>query len=140
MDKKTNEILLKNVVQLSKLTEQEVKMMPAIEAPLPSVEQVKQIVTLVKSIIFPDYFNKRQPDETVRSYYIGVHMEELYGLLVKQIAHGLQFCEDCEEITTKRLRDSPLCLSMSYRKSNGCSIPMYRRCSTTTLPPLTTGR
>ena len=101
MDKKTNEILLKNVVQLSKLTEQEVKMMPAIEAPLPSVEQVKQIVTLVKSIIFPDYFNKRQPDETVRSYYIGVHMEELYGLLVKQIAHGLQFCEDCEEITTK---------------------------------------
>ncbi|MCR5711950.1 MAG: serine acetyltransferase [Prevotella sp.] len=101
MDKKTNEILLKNVVQLSKLTEQEVKMMPAIEAPLPSVEQVKQIVTLVKSIIFPDYFNKRQPDETVRSYYIGVHMEELYGLLVKQIAHGLQFCEDCKEITTK---------------------------------------
>ncbi|WP_092072336.1 serine O-acetyltransferase EpsC [Prevotella sp. tf2-5] len=101
MDNKTNEILLKNVAQLSKLTEQEVKMMPAIEAPLPSVEQVKQIVTLVKSIIFPDYFNKRQPDETVRSYYIGVHMEELYGLLVKQIAHGLQFCEDCEEITTK---------------------------------------
>jgi serine O-acetyltransferase len=76
-------------------------MMPAIEAPLPSVVQVKQIVALVKSIIFPDYFNKRQPDETIRSYYIGGHMEELYGLLVKQIAHGLQFCEDCEEITTK---------------------------------------
>jgi serine O-acetyltransferase len=89
------------VALLSKLTEQEVNMMPAIEAPLPSVVQVKQIVALVKSIIFPDYFNKRQPDETIRSYYIGGHMEELYGLLVKQIAHGLQFCEDCEEITTK---------------------------------------
>ena len=93
--------LQKNVALLSKLTEQEVNMMPAIEAPLPSVVQVKQIVALVKSIIFPDYFNKRQPDETIRSYYIGGHMEELYGLLVKQIAHGLQFCEDCEEITTK---------------------------------------
>ena len=101
MDNKTNEILQKNVALLSKLTEQEVNMMPAIEAPLPSVVQVKQIVALVKSIIFPDYFNKRQPDETIRSYYIGGHMEELYGLLVKQIAHGLQFCEDCEEITTK---------------------------------------
>lgn len=101
MDKKTNEILQKNVALLSKLSEQEVNMMPAIEAPLPSVVQVKQIVALVKSIIFPDYFNKRQPDETIRSYYIGGHMEELYGLLVKQIAHGLQFCEDCEEITTK---------------------------------------
>lgn len=101
MNNKTNEILQKNVALLSKLSEQEVNMMPAIEAPLPSVVQVKQIVALVKSIIFPDYFNKRQPDETIRSYYIGGHMEELYGLLVKQIAHGLQFCEDCEEITTK---------------------------------------
>ena len=72
MDKKTNETLLKNVEQLSNLTEQEVKMMPAIEAPLPSVEQVKQIVALAKNIIFPDFFNKRQSDETIRSYYIAL--------------------------------------------------------------------
>ena len=76
-------------------------MMPATVAPLPSVEQVKQIVKLVKSIIFPDYFNKRQPDEAIRSYYIGVHMDELATLLTKQIAHGLQFCEDCEKMRTK---------------------------------------
>ena len=97
----TNETILKNVALLSKLTEQEVSMMPATEAPLPSVEQVKQIVTLVKNIIFPDYFNKRQSDESIRSYYIGVHMQELARLLIKQIAHGLQFCEDCEAIKTK---------------------------------------
>ena len=97
-----NKVLLKNVDLLSKLSEQEVSMMPAVEAPLPSVEQVKQIVTLVKNIIFPDYFNKRQSDETIRSYYIGVHMEELARLLTKQIAHGLQFCEDCEVIKTKQ--------------------------------------
>ena len=94
MDNK-NEVLLKNVELLSKMTEQEVRMMPATEAPLPSVEMVKQIVALVKNIIFPDYFNMRQPDEAIRSYYIGVHMEELQRLLTKQIAHGLQFCEDC---------------------------------------------
>ena len=76
-------------------------MMPATEAPLPSVEQVKRMVTLVKSIIFPDYFNKRQSDEAIRSYYIGVYMEELVKLLTKQIAHGLQFCENCDEISTK---------------------------------------
>ena len=28
-------------------------------------------------------------------------MEELVGLLTKQIAHGLQFCEDCEQMRTK---------------------------------------
>ena len=102
MDKKGNEILLKNVSLLSKLTKQEVSMMPATEAPLPSVEMVKQIVALVKNIIFPDYFNQRQPDETLRSYNIGVHMQELHRLLVKQIAHGLQFCEDCECNRTKQ--------------------------------------
>ncbi len=102
MEKKVNDVLLKNVAKLSKLTEQEVGMMPATEAPLPSVEQVKQIVTLVKSIIFPDYFNIRQPDEAIRSYYIGVHMEQLQQLLIKQIAHGLQFCEECKENMTKQ--------------------------------------
>ena len=51
---KTNDILLKNVHLLSRLTAEEVSMMPAVEAPLPSVEQVERIVTLVQSIIFPD--------------------------------------------------------------------------------------
>ena len=98
---KNNEVLLRNVELLSKMTDLEVGMMPQTEAPLPSVEKVKQIVTLVKNIIFPDYFNKRQPDEDIRSYYIGVHMQELVRLLTKQIAHGLQFCENCECIQTR---------------------------------------
>ena len=84
MEKNANDILLKNVHLLSRLTEQEVNMMPTVEAPLPSVEQVKQIVTLVKNIIFPDYFNKRQPNEAIRSYYIGVHMEQLQQLLTSR--------------------------------------------------------
>ena len=102
MEKKTNETLMRNVNLLSRLTDQEVGMMPLTEAPLPSVDQVKQVVCLVKSIIFPDYFTKRQPNETIRSYYIGVHMEELLKLLIKQIAHGLQFGDDSRTITTKQ--------------------------------------
>jgi serine O-acetyltransferase len=99
--KQTNDTLRRNVELLSKQTEKEVGMMPATEAPLPSVQKVKEIIVLVKNIIFPDYFNKRQPDEAIRSYYIGVHMEQLFTQLVKQIAHGLQFCEDCAAIRTK---------------------------------------
>ena len=101
MEKQLNEVLLKNVSLLSKLTEQEVSMMPQTEAPLPSVEQVERIVTLVKSIIFPDYTGKRQSDESIRSFNIGEHMVELQRRLTKQIAHGLQFCEDCECMQTK---------------------------------------
>jgi serine O-acetyltransferase len=101
MEKRVNDILLKNVSLLSKLTKQEVGMMPQTEAPLPSVEQVERIVELVKSIIFPDYTGKRQSDESIRSFNIGEHMVELQRRLTKQIAHGLQFCENCECILTK---------------------------------------
>lgn len=99
--KKINEALRRNVAQLAQQSEREVSMMPATVAPLPSVEQVKRIVALVKNIIFTDYFEKRQPDEAIRAYHIGVAMEELFTLLTKQIAHGLQFCECCEEELTK---------------------------------------
>jgi serine O-acetyltransferase len=63
---------------------------------------VKKIINLVKSIIFPDYFNKRQCHETIRSYNIGVHMEELLQTLARQISYGLQFGEKSEVITTRQ--------------------------------------
>nr|MCR5579517.1 serine acetyltransferase [Prevotella sp.] len=53
-------------------------------------------------IIFPDYFNKRQCHETIRSYNIGVHMEELLQTLARQISYGLQFGEKSEALTTRQ--------------------------------------
>jgi len=92
-----NEVLLRNVEKLSKQAGREESMMPRGSAPLPDVDEVRRIVSLVKSIIFTDYFYKRQPEEQIRSYYIGVNLEELYAVLRRQIARGLQFCEDCCE-------------------------------------------
>ena len=67
-------------------------MMPGEDAPLPQVERVEEIVRLSKSIIFTDYFYRRQPEEQIRQYYIGVALEQLFGLLKEQLARGLQFC------------------------------------------------
>ena len=94
---KINEVLLRNVGLLSRQAPREMEMMPKGSAPLPDVEEVKQIVSLVKSIIFTDYFYKRQPEEQIRSFYIGGNLEELYTLLRRQISRGLQFCEECGE-------------------------------------------
>ena len=99
-----NEILQRNVAIMAAHTEKEDSMMPATGAPLPSVEDVRRIVQLVKSIIFTDYFHKRQADERMRSYIIGVNMEQLFELLHRQIACGLQFlCEDsvCDDVEGK---------------------------------------
>ena len=106
-----NEVLQKNVAELSKLSETEKAMMPKGSAPLPSVEEVRQIVSLCKDIMFTDYFHKRQSDEQMRSYHIGVSIEELYNLLRRQIARGLQFCEECncsEEEVLKAAEDFAL--------------------------------
>ena len=97
-----NETIQRNVAVMAAHTQKEDNMMPATGAPLPSMIEVKRIVQLVKSIIFTDYFHKRQADEHMRSYIIGVNMEELYELLRRQIACGLQFspcsgnCPDTE--------------------------------------------
>ena len=51
MDKKEmNDVVRRNVALLSKQTEKEVGMMPATEAPLPSVQMVKVFVVLVKKV------------------------------------------------------------------------------------------
>ena len=95
--KKLNEVLLRNVSLLAKMSEKEESFMPRGEHPLPSVDCVKRMVNLVKSVIFTDYFHNRQSEEQIRAYQIGVSMEELYGLLRTQIARGLQFCDDCTD-------------------------------------------
>ena len=97
MEKHVNDILLKNVDILSKHSAEEDSMMPEGAAPLPSVESVKEIVSLVKCVIFSDYFYQRQPQEEIRSYYIGVKMEQLYKELRLQIARGLLFCSCMSE-------------------------------------------
>ena len=89
-----NTVLQRIIKALALHTEDELRMMPATEAQLPSVVDVKRIVELVKSIIFTDYFHKREADAKMRSYVIGVKMEELYELLCRQICCGLQFCKN----------------------------------------------
>ena len=95
-----NEIIQKNVALLSKHSVKEDSLVPGSHAPLPSIEAVKQSIYLVKTIIFTDYFYKRQPEEEIRSYYIGVHMEQLYLQLKEQIARGLLFNSDLDEEAT----------------------------------------
>lgn len=100
MEKDIREILKKNVALLSKHSVKEESIVPGSHAPLPSVTVIREIVDIAKQIIFTDYFYKRQPDEAIRSYYIGVGMERLYNKLVEQISRGLLFNSDLQEAAT----------------------------------------
>ena len=59
--------------------------------PLPSEKELKEIVLLTRSILFPGYFGKSQVYAQTIHYHIGVNTERLYTLLIEQIYAGLCF-------------------------------------------------
>lgn len=97
MNNDINNTLQRSIGILAECSEREKGMMPEGSAPLPSVERVRRIIALVKCIVFPDYFYKRQTEERMRAHYIGVNMDELFGLLREQTARGLLFCSCMDE-------------------------------------------
>jgi serine O-acetyltransferase len=83
------EIFNKNVSLLSACTAQEKKMIPCKYAPMPQTEEINDIAELVKTIIFPGFFDRQQSIGETRSYHIGVNLEQLCGKLKSQIAKAL---------------------------------------------------
>jgi serine O-acetyltransferase len=106
-----NDIFQKNVAILAKVSEEEERIVPATDAPLPSVEALSTIVELVKVIVFPGFFDKRQIDSNIRSYHIGVNMERLLSLLKQQIELALLF--DAHDDGEAASRDSQM-LAMKF--------------------------
>lgn len=99
---KASEVLKKNIDILSRHSVKEDSFVPGSHAPLPQIEAVKEIIGLCKTIIFTDYFYKRQPEEEIRQYYIGVKVEALYSMLKEQIARSLLFNSDEDEAETSK--------------------------------------
>ena len=65
-------------------------------APMPSAEALRDIVELVRSIIFPGYYGKSSINTATLKYHIGVGVERLYSLLTEQILAGLSFADYCD--------------------------------------------
>ncbi len=79
------------VLKLSEVSQGEESVGAQGGASLPSVESLKRVVSLVKDIVFPGYFDKRQAVGDIRTCAIGMAVEQLGQLLSVQIARGLAF-------------------------------------------------
>lgn len=80
-------------------------------ASLPSVEALRNIVALVKDIVFPGFFDKRRPEGNIRRCVIGVAVEQLAQLLKVQIARGLAFGS---ELTEEAMAEQAEALSADF--------------------------
>lgn len=57
--------------------------------PLPSWQDLEEIIQLLRSILFPGYFGKSQVNISTIKYQIGVNVERLDHLLTRQVLVGL---------------------------------------------------
>lgn len=94
-DYNAEEILKRNTSLLSQPLESTSMMLPKGTGHFPSVESLKEMVALVKNIVFPDFFDKQRNSRTIRSYFIGVGLENLYSSLRTQIVNALRFNLEC---------------------------------------------
>lgn len=63
--------------------------------PLPSMNDLDEIVRLCRRILFPGYFGDSTLKPDTISHYIGVNVDRLFSLLWEQVRRGL--CFDCEQ-------------------------------------------
>lgn len=92
MDK---EMFQNAVERMSALTDEERRMMPGKYAPMPTPSEIHAIADLVKTIVFPGFFDNQRSLASTRPYHIGIDMECLYAKLKHQIALAL-LCQGTE--------------------------------------------
>jgi serine O-acetyltransferase len=64
---------------------------PKPEQPAPNVNRIKEIMSLLKSMFFPDFFGDTEISEYTQESRAEVYMERLYSLLNEQIYKSLCF-------------------------------------------------
>lgn len=78
--------------------------------PMPSVEVLKEIVQIIRAILFPGYFGDADVNSKTMLYHIGVNIDKLQMLLSQQIKAGLCFengkkdgpCIDIDKISREK--------------------------------------
>ncbi|NTV06366.1 MAG: serine acetyltransferase [Chlorobiaceae bacterium] len=91
METKSGVIIEETIRLLSSHDDAECDSLGHHEQLLPSIEKLKEVVELLRSIIFPGYFGGPVLRKQSRHHFLGVRIEKLYGLLTEQILSVLHF-------------------------------------------------
>ena len=78
--------------------------------PLPSLDQLSDIIVLFRSILFPGYYGHSCVDGAMMAYRMGVDVELLYRKLTEQILAGLCFDSACGASRVRASRIASWCI------------------------------
>lgn len=84
---KVGAVIQKAVQDLSRPSDIELSMMPVSRGPLPSVEVVRDIVDLVKTVVFPEFLDRLRGTRAMLEARLSVSTEKLFRMLSKEIGH-----------------------------------------------------
>jgi serine O-acetyltransferase len=106
-------IIKKNIALLTGNEIKEYDYIPDIDGhSLPNMTKLKDIVLLLKEVLFTGYYSSTGRNSNTREYYLGSQMEKLNHLLTEQIANGLNFFFE-RSIYTNEDNDAEM-LSMAF--------------------------
>jgi len=66
------------------------------DIPMPSVDELREIMELIRSVIFPGYFRNSEINRDIVAYYTGAKIDRIYRGFCEQINRGFCFC--CQEL------------------------------------------
>lgn len=108
------EEIQKNVELLSTTGLEAYKYIPLHQKPSPSVTALREIMNLLRKVIFPGFFGTEQEAQTDSiQYYTGVYLEQAYDLLQEQIYNGL--CFEVERCCDSKDRASEIAIAFTIR-------------------------
>ncbi len=110
------EQIQQNVRTLSATDNPDFSHIPLHRKTSPSVEILREIMDLLRLVVFPGFFGAEQearPDTI--SYYMGVYLEKIYNLLQKQIYYGL--CFEAEKCCDSKEKASEIAIAFINRIS-----------------------
>ena len=88
-----NQVIQKNVRLLSSHSLPEYEYIPLHDKPLTSSIKIREIVDLIRAIIFPGFFGESITKFQTLEYHVGVNVEKLHLLLSEQIQYGICFSD-----------------------------------------------
>jgi serine O-acetyltransferase len=102
----TTSVLGRTIEELIHSNQHTFEYLSASGSPLPSVESLREIVDLVREIIFPGYFKHSVLNPSTLSYLIGGNLEKLYEKLTTQLYYGfyLEPSGDTEDLKARAER------------------------------------
>lgn len=88
------------------------KYLPLHGKAIPSIKKLKEMVEIIKILIFPGYFDSLTLNPETLGYHIGINLDQVYHLLAEQVDRGI--CFNCRYILES---DCVKCENKAYELS-----------------------